>query len=58
MHAYACIVSLQAKVSSSVLFSKLKNKDEMYIYTAGNEYTEDGLYETIAEPSVRVSRYI
>ena len=58
MHAYACIVSLQAKVSSSVLSSKLKNTDEMYIYTAGNEYTQDQFYETVAEPSVKVSRYI
>ena len=45
-------------MSSPVLSSKLKAKDEMYIYNAGNEYTEDQFYDTIAEPSVKVSRYI
>ena len=55
---YAYLVSLQEKMSSSALSSKLKNKDEVHMYAAGNEYTEGRFYETIAEPSVRVSRYI
>ena len=44
-------------MSSSVVSSKLKNEDETYIYTVGNEYAEEQLYDFI-EPSVKVSRYI
>ena len=38
--------------------SPLQDRDDKYIYVTDNEYTEEQLYETVAESPVIVSSYM
>ena len=49
---YVFIITIQTEVSSPLASSPLQDTDEKHIY---NEYTEEQIYETVAESPVIVS---